>query len=63
MMGLFQGDSHGNGEWAAPLSANVVGVAQWRVPSLERVEASTRTFSAPRGSQAGGLGLPALLCP
>ena len=27
MMGLFQGDSHGNGEWAAPLSANVVGVA------------------------------------
>lgn len=26
-MGLFQGDSHGNGEWEAPLSANVVGVA------------------------------------
>lgn len=32
MMGLFQGDSHGNGEWAAPLSANVVGVASVACP-------------------------------
>ena len=63
MMGLFQGDSNGNGEWEAPLSANVVGVASVACPPpLEGVEASSGTFSAPRGSQAGGFRLPPLLC-
>lgn len=37
VMGLFQGDSHGNGEWEAPLSANVVGVASVACPPHWRV--------------------------
>lgn len=56
VMGLFQGDSHGNREWEAALSTCVMRVTAAAHPRLEGVRSSARTFSAPRGSQAGSLG-------